>query len=113
MVAANVVAADSDDDAGRLFTSVQQQFANLVRGTRGQLPPPIDDMEEYWSPVEKAQAEKMLQCSFAGSAQTIREELEAFIERTGADEVIVASAIYDHAARLRSYEILAEVRARH
>jgi len=109
MVGVNVFAADTDAEARRLFTSAQQTFANMVRGTRGQLPPPIDDIESYWSPMEKAQASNMLACSFVGSAETIRRDLEAFIARTGADELMVASAIYDHGARLRSYEILADV----
>jgi len=109
MVVANVVAAETDAEARRLFTSAQQQFTNLFRGTRSRLPPPIDDIEAYWSPAEKAQASRMLACSFVGSAETVRRGLEDFIAQTGADEVIVASAIYDHAARLRSYEILAEV----
>jgi len=109
MVGANVVAAETDAEARRLFTSAQQQFTNLFRGTRSRLPPPIDDIEAYWSPAEKAQASRMLACSFVGSAETVRRGLEDFIAQTGADEVIVASAIYDHAARLRSYEILAEV----
>jgi luciferase family oxidoreductase group 1 len=109
MVGANVIAADTDAEARRLFTSIQQSFTNIFRGTRGQLPPPIDDIEAYWSPIEKAQASNMLACSFVGSPETIRAGLLRFIERTGADEVMVASAIYDHPARLRSYEILADV----
>jgi luciferase family oxidoreductase group 1 len=106
MVGVNVIAADTDAEARRLFTSVQQRFAAMVRGTRGKLMPPIDDIETYWSPAEKAQASRMLACSFVGSPQTIEPELRRFIEQTGADELMVASAIYDHAARLRSYEIL-------
>ncbi|HLU07308.1 MAG TPA: LLM class flavin-dependent oxidoreductase [Woeseiaceae bacterium] len=109
MVAANVVVADSDAEARRLFTSIQQQFANLVRGSRSQLPEPIEDIEAYWSPLERAEAERMLACSFVGSKHTVREGLDNFISRTRADEVIVASAIFDHAARLRSYELLAEL----
>ena len=109
MVGLNVVAADTDAEARRLFTSAQQSFANLVRGTRGQLPPPIDDIESYWSPMEKMQAMGMLACSFVGSADTVREGLRRFIADTQADELMVASAIHDHGARLRSYEILAEV----
>jgi luciferase family oxidoreductase group 1 len=109
MVGVNVIAAETDAEARRLFTSVQQQFANLFRGTRGQLRPPIDDIETYWSPTEKAQASNMLACSFVGSPETVRRGLERFLEQTGADELIVAAAIYDHAARLRSYELLAEV----
>ncbi len=109
MVGVNVIAAETDAEARRLFTSPQQQFANRFRGTRGQLPPPIDDIEAYWSPAEKAQVQKMLACSFVGSPETVRSGLEKFAHETGADELIVASAIYDHAARLRSYELLAEV----
>ena len=109
MVGVNVVAADTNAEARRLFTSAQQQFANLVRGTRGQLPPPADDIEAYWSPAEKAQASRMLACSIVGSADTVRAGLERLTAATGADELMVASAIHDHGARLRSYEILAEV----
>lgn len=108
MVGANVIAADTDREAVRLFTSAQQAFTNLFRGTRGRLQPPIDDIETYWSPVEKAQASRMLACSFVGSPPTVREGLDELLARTGADEVIVAAAIYDHGARLRSYELLAE-----
>lgn len=106
MVAANVVAATSDAEACRLFTSMQQSFTNLLRGTRGRMPPPIDDIESYWTPVEKTQASRMLACSFVGSRETVRRGLREFTEETAADEVIVASAIYDHEARLRSYELL-------
>ena len=111
MVGVNVVAAETDAEARRLFTSAQQAFANLLRGTRGQLRPPIDDIETYWTPAEKLRASSMLACAFVGSRETVRRELEAFIARTGADELIVASAIYDHQARLRSYELLAEIRS--
>src|SRR3712207_6108531 len=109
MVGVNVIAAETDAEARRLFTSAQQQFTNLIRGTRGQLSLPIDDIDAYWSDVEKEQASKMLACSFVGSPETIRTGLTHFLAQTGADELIVASAIYDHAARLRSHEILAEV----
>jgi luciferase family oxidoreductase group 1 len=107
MAGVNVFAADSDAEGRRLFTSMQQQIANLVRGTRGRLQPPIDDIEQYWTPEEKAQAATMLACSVAGSPETVRRGLLDFIARTGVDEIIVASAIYDHAARLHSYEIVA------
>ena len=109
MVGVNVIAAETDAEARRLFTSAQQSFTNMFRGARGLLPPPIDDIDSYWTPGEKAQASSMLACSFVGSPETVRAGLEAFIERTGADELMVASAIYDHGARLRSYEILAEL----
>jgi luciferase family oxidoreductase group 1 len=107
MVAANVIAADDDGEARRLFTSVQQAFTNVLRGRRGQLPPPIDDIEAYWSPEEKQRVSSMLARSLVGSPETVRNGLEQFVGETGADEVIVASAIHDHDARLRSYELVA------
>lgn len=109
MVAANVIVADDDEHAGHLFTSVQQSFTNIFRSARGQLPPPIDDIEAYWSPEEKVRVSGMLHRSFVGSAQTVQQGLESFVEETGADELIVATAIHDHASRLRSYETLADV----
>jgi luciferase family oxidoreductase group 1 len=108
MVAANVVVADTDAEARRLFTSIQQGFTNLLRGTRGQMAPPIDDIESYWLPHEKAQAGRMLACAFVGAPATVRAGLERFVADTAADEVIVAAGIYDHAARLHSYRLLAE-----
>jgi luciferase family oxidoreductase group 1 len=109
MVGVNVIAADTDHEAQRLFTSLQQRFADMARGVRGRLRPPIDDIEGYWSPPEKAHASRMLACSFAGSQQTIARQLHQFIDKTHADELMIASAIYDHQARLRSYEILAGI----
>ncbi len=108
MVGINVVAADTDAQAKYLFTTVQQQFTNMIRNTRGQMRPPIDDIEAYWTPAEKAQAMRMLACSFTGAPDTLRRDLQAFVERTGADELIATGPIFDHAARLRSYELLAQ-----
>ena len=110
MVGANVIAGDDDETAHKLFTSVQQSFTNILRGHRGQLPRPIDDIEAYWTPPEKDRASAMLRRSFVGSPETVREGLELFVAETEADEVIVASAIHDHAARLRSYELLGGLR---
>jgi luciferase family oxidoreductase group 1 len=107
MVGANAFVAEDDATARRLFTSAQQSFTNVLRARRGQLPPPIDDIEAYWSPDEKTRVMHMLSCSFVGSQQTVLRGLESFVEETGADELIVAAAIHDHAARLRSYELLA------
>ncbi len=107
MVGANVIVADTDAEALRLFTSPQQAFTNMLRGERGKLQPPIDDIESFWTPREKAQASRMLTCAFVGSSDTVRAGLGKFVVDTGADEVIVAAAVYDHAARLRSYELLA------
>jgi luciferase family oxidoreductase group 1 len=109
MPCVNVVAADTDEEARRLFTSLQQRFTDMVRNARGLLSPPIDDIETYWTPAEKAHAMRMLTCSFVGSPETIRRELDRFIDRTRADELMVSGAIFDHAARLRSFEILAGI----
>ncbi len=111
MVGVNVVAADTDAEARRLFTSSQQSFVNMFRGTRGKLLPPLDDIETYWSSMEKAQASAMLRCSIVGGPETVRRELAQFGEQTGADELMVASAVWDHGARKRSYQILAEAHA--
>jgi luciferase family oxidoreductase group 1 len=105
----NVFLAPTDTEAQRLFTSAQQQFTHLFRGTRGQLPPPIDDIEGYWTPAEKAQASAMLARSFVGNPDTVRRGLRSFVAETGVDELMVVSAIYDHTARLRSYELLSEL----
>ncbi|ADO72188.1 LLM class flavin-dependent oxidoreductase [Stigmatella aurantiaca] len=109
MLGINVFAAETDAEARRLMTSVQQQFINLRRGRPGQLQPPIDNIEELWSPLERLGIESALSCTVAGSPETVRRGVEAFIARTGADELVVTAQIYDHAARLRSYEILASV----
>jgi luciferase family oxidoreductase group 1 len=109
MVGVNVIAADTDAEARRLFTSAQQAFANMLRGARGRLPPPIDDIETYWTPMERMHASAMLSCSVVGSPETVRNGVRDLVARTNADELIVAAAIFDHEARMRSYEILADV----
>jgi luciferase family oxidoreductase group 1 len=110
MVAANVFATDTDEEARRLFTSAQQQFLNLVRGTPGQLPPPVESMDGLWYPHERAQVERMTRCSAVGDAGAVKRWLERFAEETRADELILAGQIHDHAARLRSFEIAAAAR---
>jgi alkanesulfonate monooxygenase SsuD/methylene tetrahydromethanopterin reductase-like flavin-dependent oxidoreductase (luciferase family) len=109
MVGVNVVAAETDAAARKLFTSPQQSFTNLLRGTRGKLLPPIDDIDAYWSAAEKERVSGMLSCSFVGSQDTIRPMLEQFVRATQADELMVAAAIFEHTARLQSYEILASL----
>ncbi|WP_341678068.1 LLM class flavin-dependent oxidoreductase [Niveibacterium sp. SC-1] len=111
MVAANLVAADSDEEARRLFTSIQLQFLRLRRGTPGQLPPPVDDMSAHWNETEEAMVRRTLRCSAVGGPETVRTQLAALIAETGADELILTSHLFDHAARLRSYAIGAEARA--
>ena len=109
MAGVNIIAAETDAEAQYLFTSLQQRFADMARGVRGLLKKPIDDIEDYWSGPEKIQAQRMLACSFVGSPTTLRQQLQAFIAKTGVDELMVATAIYDHQARMRSYELLADL----
>jgi luciferase family oxidoreductase group 1 len=108
MVGVNVIAAETDADARYLATSQQMSFADFLRRGRSLLRPPIDDIERYWSPEEKAHAQQMLQCSVVGGLETVRRGLAALAERTAADELIVVSDMYDFAKRLRSFEIIAE-----
>ena len=112
MVGVNVVAADNDDEAAKLFTSIQQRFLGMQRGRRGPLPRPIEPaaMEAMWTPQEKAGVQRMLAATAVGSPVSVREQLGDIVERTAADELIVAGAIHDPAARLRSYELLAQGR---
>jgi luciferase family oxidoreductase group 1 len=110
MVGANVFAAATDTEAARLFTSLQQQFVNLFRGAPGRLQPPVDDIDTYWSAGEKAGVDRALTYSMVGSKATVREQLQTFIDVTVPDEIMITAQIYDHAARLRSFEIAAELR---
>jgi luciferase family oxidoreductase group 1 len=107
MVAANVIAADTDQQAQLLMTSLQQAFVQLRRGRPGPLPPPVEGFEAQLQPLERAMLEQALSCSFVGGADRVRRELADFVSRTGADELIVAAHIHDHGARLRSFEITA------
>ena len=107
MVGVNIIAAESDKEARPLSTTQQMSFANIFRGARGLSQPPIDDIESFWSPLEKAQAMRMLARSIVGSPDTVRSGIEALVAETGADELIVVSDVYDHAARLRSFELIA------
>ncbi|HZZ12517.1 MAG TPA: LLM class flavin-dependent oxidoreductase [Paraburkholderia sp.] len=108
MVGVNLFAADSNEEAQRLFTSLQQQFINLRRGTPGQLQPPVDRLDA--SEMELSGVAHSLACSVIGDRDTVREGLQSVIEQTGADELMLTAQIYDHAARLRSFEIGAQVR---
>jgi luciferase family oxidoreductase group 1 len=108
MVGVNIVAAESDAQARRLATSQQMSFADLVRGERRLLQPPIDDIDDYWTPEERIHASQMLRCSIIGARDTVRSGLEALVDRTRADELIVVSDMYDCASRWRSFEIIAD-----
>jgi luciferase family oxidoreductase group 1 len=112
MLGANVLAADTDALARYQFTSQQQSFINLRRGSPGQVPPPIDDIDAYWSPAEKAMVERSLAVSFVGSVDTIERGLSSFIDSLKPDELMITAHIFDQAARLRSVELIARVRDR-
>ncbi|MCO5090094.1 LLM class flavin-dependent oxidoreductase [Bosea sp. (in: a-proteobacteria)] len=107
----NVVAAETDEEARYLATSLQQRFVGMVRGRRGKLQPPIDDIEGYWSPAEKAHVAQMLRYAFIGSPATLKRALRAFIHETGADEIMITAPIFDHEKRKRSYTLVAELAA--
>jgi len=108
LVGVNVIAAPTDAEARRLATSQQMSFADLVRGMRGLVQPPIDDIDQYWSPAEKLHASQMLACSVIGSPGTVRAGLQALRARTQADELMVVSDVFDPALRQRSFEMIAD-----
>lgn len=107
MLGFNVFAADSDEQAQLLSSSMQQAFVNLRSGRPSRLQPPVAGYEERLTPPERASLEQTLSCSAIGAPGTVRRALEAFVARTGADELMITSQIFDHKARLRSYEITA------
>ncbi|WP_339160916.1 LLM class flavin-dependent oxidoreductase [Siminovitchia sp. FSL W7-1587] len=111
MVGVNVIAADTDEKAAWLATSQQQQFLDLIRNMPSQLKPPVDNMDEIWSPLEKASVERTLDArsTIVGRPEHVREKLREFIKETEADEIIVNSQVFDPKDRIRSYEILAEM----
>ncbi len=109
MVGVNVIAADTDAEAHRLFTSQQQAVLNMVRGRPGQLPPPVDSMDGLWNPLEQSHVEQRTRVSAVGSIDTVRERLTKILVATEADELILTAHIFDHAARLRSYELTVRV----
>ena len=112
MVAANIIAADTDAEARRLFTSLQQSFVKLRRGTPGKLAPPVEDIGSWASPMELAQLNHSLVYSFVGAPDTVARNVQSFLKMTRADELIVSGHIFDHAARLHSYELAARIRDR-
>jgi alkanesulfonate monooxygenase SsuD/methylene tetrahydromethanopterin reductase-like flavin-dependent oxidoreductase (luciferase family) len=109
MLGINVIAADTDAGAKYLFTSQQQAFVNIRTGRPGRLPPPVDDFESRLDPAGHAVLSQALSCSVVGSPETVKRGLAEFARRTGADELMVTGQIFDHQARLRSFEIIAEV----
>ena len=109
MLGFNVFAADREDEARLLATSAQQAFINLRSGHPKPLPPPMDGYLNRIDPRERALLDQILSCSAIGSRDIVKRKLEEFIEQTGADELMITSQIFDHAARLRSYEITADI----
>ena len=108
MVGVNIICADTDAEARRLATTQQMSWVLRFRGVRTLSRPPIDDIEAVWTPTEKAQVMEMLAVSIVGSPATVRAGIAELVARTGADELIVVSDVYDHAARLRSFELIAQ-----
>jgi luciferase family oxidoreductase group 1 len=108
MVGVNIIAAETDEVARRLATTQQMSFTNMFRGARGLSQPPIDDIETYWSPSEKMQVQRMLARSVVGSVDTVRAGIDALVQETKADELIIVSDVYDHPTRRRSFELIAE-----
>jgi luciferase family oxidoreductase group 1 len=108
MLGLSVVAAETDAEARRLFTSLQQQFVNLRRGTPGQLQPPVENMNGLWTEIEKTQLEHSLAYAVVGSPATVHSQIARFIEFTSADELMITAQIYDHDARVYSYELTAQ-----
>jgi luciferase family oxidoreductase group 1 len=111
MLGINVVAADTDEQARLLLSSLEQAFANLRRGQPTALPPPQPDFAARLAPHERAGLDEVLSCAAIGSPATVERRLREFIARTAADELIVTAMVHDHGARLRSYEITAEIAA--
>ncbi|MDM0115487.1 LLM class flavin-dependent oxidoreductase [Variovorax sp. J22R133] len=112
MLGFNVFAADTDEEAQFRASSWQQAFVNLRSGRPGQLPPPVEGYRDRVGPAEKALLDSVLSCSAVGSLPTVRDSVEAFVAKTGADELMITSQVFDHAARLKSYELVAQLRQR-
>ncbi len=108
MVGVNIIAADTEREARRLATTQQMSFANIFRGARGLSRPPIDDIESYWSPMEKAQAMQMLARTIIGAPDSVGAGIDALVSETGADELMIVSDVFDHEARLHSYKLIAD-----
>ena len=110
MVCINIIAADSNRDAEFLFTSMQQAFVKLRRGETGQLPPPIQNMDQFWSPSEQYGVQQALSMSLVGDKAKVRHGLQSILRETDADEIMVNGQIFDHQARLHSFELAMDVK---
>jgi luciferase family oxidoreductase group 1 len=107
MIGVNIIAADTDAEARRLATTQQMSITNILRGTRGLSRPPIDDIDTYWSPREKIDVGQWLARSIVGAPETVKAGIAALVAETGADELMIVSDVFDHDARLRSFELIA------
>jgi luciferase family oxidoreductase group 1 len=105
IIGAGLFAADTDAEARRIFTSAQLQFLTMVRGRPGKLPPPVDSIDEMVTPAERAAIDQRTRFAAVGAPETVRRRFREILSETGADEIIATGQIYDHAARLRSFEI--------
>ena len=108
MLALNVVAADTRAEAERLFTTQQQSFVRLRRGEIGLIPPPVDDIEAFWTPQEKAMVAQALACAVVGDPQDVRDGIADFVARHRPDELMLTANIFDHGARKHSFALAAE-----
>ena len=107
MAVINVIAAETDEEARYLATSLYQSFLNVIKGKALPMQPPVNNIDEYWNEPEKYAVTQMLTYTFIGSADTVEKQIHQFLDQTRVDELMVTSPVYDHQARLRSYEILA------
>jgi luciferase family oxidoreductase group 1 len=109
MIGVNIIAADTDQEAQRLATTQQMSVADIFRGARGLSKPPIDDIDSYWTPHERAQAQGFLSRSIIGSPETVQAGIQALLVETGADELMIVSDVFDHKERIKSYRLISEV----
>jgi luciferase family oxidoreductase group 1 len=107
MVGVNIIAAETDAEARRLATTQQMSATNMLRNQRGLSKPPIDDIETYWTPLEKMQVLRKLAVSIVGSPDTVNAGIERLVDRTQADELMIVSDVFDHGARLQSFDLIA------
>lgn len=105
----NIVMADTNEKADWLATSLKQMFMGVVTGERKPMPPPVDDMSDVWNFRERAAVQNMLSCTFIGSKETVQPEIERFVEKTEANEIMIASYVYDHDERLKSHRLFSEI----
>jgi alkanesulfonate monooxygenase SsuD/methylene tetrahydromethanopterin reductase-like flavin-dependent oxidoreductase (luciferase family) len=112
MIGAGIYAADTDEEAARIFSSAQLQTLNLIRDRPGKLPPPIDDIDKIWSPDERIAIQHRTRYAIVGSPATVERRLGEIIHETGANEIILTAQIFDPVARLRSFEIAGGIMAR-